>query len=77
MTVYAEEMQINSSEDGQEASPKLRLRLAYYIQLLVPAPSPVYTCNYLFPPGSAQVLLIPFQECAAYVFPRIKSLPDL
>lgn len=37
----------------------------------------VYTCNYLFPPGSAQVLLIPFQECAAYVFPRIKSLPDL
>lgn len=36
-------------------------------------PSPICTCNYLFTPGSAQVLLIPFLEGSAYVFPRINS----
>lgn len=68
---------------GKKTSSKERHQVCRGCSLLITfscllfVPSPICTCNYLFTPGSVQVLLIPFQERSAYVFPRINSLLEL
>lgn len=77
---YPGEMQMNSrkKDEFQGTAPSCRgCSLLITFSCLLFVPSPICTCNYLFTPGSVQVLLIPFQERSAYVFPRIKSLLEL
>lgn len=69
-------MQMNSSKKGsfQGAALRRQHRLLITFSCWLFMPLPICTCNYLFTPGSAQVLLIPFQGCSTYMFPRIESL---
>lgn len=53
---------MNSGEKGEFLGAAPRGRGAACLFHSVARPSPNCTCNYHFPPGQAQVLLIPFQE---------------